>query len=243
MTGILAVVRQPQPLSSWGWAAIEKVKASMGAQLRRRAREARAQRLGRRHGPRARASTKCSVTAPRRARRCSPSLIKDRQRRRPRRRRLTWPALQGDAAKAVAAAALKDTRAGRPPARRRSARCAWASRPTSRASRPSPTSTRSLNDPDRFVRWAGRIAIEHTAARGVEGSRARRDQPARRARRDARVGPHRQRREPAAGASTSSSAMLKQTNLSVDNKLRLYRTFMYTTTEVKDGLPPAERSS
>src|SRR4029453_16056199 len=31
MTGILAVVRQPQPFSSWGWAAIEKVKASMGA--------------------------------------------------------------------------------------------------------------------------------------------------------------------------------------------------------------------
>jgi hypothetical protein len=31
MTGILAVVRQPQPLSSWGWAAIEKVKATMGA--------------------------------------------------------------------------------------------------------------------------------------------------------------------------------------------------------------------
>ena len=29
--GILAVVRQPQPLSSWGWDAIEKVKASMGA--------------------------------------------------------------------------------------------------------------------------------------------------------------------------------------------------------------------
>lgn len=29
-TGILAVVRQPQPLSSWGWAAIERVKASMG---------------------------------------------------------------------------------------------------------------------------------------------------------------------------------------------------------------------
>src|SRR5687768_12767842 len=30
-TGILAVVRQPQPLSSWGWDAIEKVKTSMGA--------------------------------------------------------------------------------------------------------------------------------------------------------------------------------------------------------------------
>ena len=33
MTGILAVVRRPQPLSSWGWDAIEKVKASMGAGL------------------------------------------------------------------------------------------------------------------------------------------------------------------------------------------------------------------
>ncbi len=46
MTGILAVVRQPQPLSSWGWAAIEKVKAGDGRRLRRRAREARAQRVG-----------------------------------------------------------------------------------------------------------------------------------------------------------------------------------------------------
>ena len=31
MSGILAVVRQAQPLSSWGWDAIERVKASMGA--------------------------------------------------------------------------------------------------------------------------------------------------------------------------------------------------------------------
>lgn len=31
MTGILGVVRQPQPLSSWGWAAVERAKASMGA--------------------------------------------------------------------------------------------------------------------------------------------------------------------------------------------------------------------
>jgi hypothetical protein len=35
MTGILAVVRQPQPYSSWGWAAIERVKASMGASFGR----------------------------------------------------------------------------------------------------------------------------------------------------------------------------------------------------------------
>ena len=46
MTGILAVVRQPQPLSSWGWDAIERVKATMGAAIWRGAREARAQRVG-----------------------------------------------------------------------------------------------------------------------------------------------------------------------------------------------------
>jgi putative heme-binding domain-containing protein len=32
MAGILGVVRQPQPLSSWGWAAIEAAKSRMGAQ-------------------------------------------------------------------------------------------------------------------------------------------------------------------------------------------------------------------
>ena len=71
MTGILAVVRQPQPLSSWGWAAIEKVKTSMGAAFGSRAREARAQRVGSRHGARARHSTRCSGTVRHRARRCS----------------------------------------------------------------------------------------------------------------------------------------------------------------------------
>ena len=46
MAGILAVVRQPQPLSSFGWAAIERVKASMGpsfgAELEKLARSATA---------------------------------------------------------------------------------------------------------------------------------------------------------------------------------------------------------
>ena len=50
MTGILAVVRQPQPLSSWGWDAIETVKASMGAgfatELEKLARSASARAAG-----------------------------------------------------------------------------------------------------------------------------------------------------------------------------------------------------
>ena len=41
-TGVLAVVRQPQPLSSWGYAAIEKAKASMGASFATELEEARA---------------------------------------------------------------------------------------------------------------------------------------------------------------------------------------------------------
>ena len=62
-----------------------------------------------------------------------------------------------------------------------------------------------LNDPDRFVRWAGRIALEQTARAEWKDRVLDGNQPARRARRHARLGPDRERREPAAGRSTSSS--------------------------------------
>ena len=52
MTGVLGVVRQPQPLSSWGWAAIEKAKAAMGASFAR-SWSSRAQWFCRQHGPHA----------------------------------------------------------------------------------------------------------------------------------------------------------------------------------------------
>ena len=100
----------------------------------------------------------------------------------------------------------------------------------------------ALLERSRSVRALGRPHRDRThRPRGVEGSRPRRDQPARRARRHARLGPDGQRREPAAGARRSSSACSRQTSLSAENKLRLYRTFMYTATEVKDGLPAAQR--
>ena len=110
MTGILAVVRQPQPLSSWGWDAIEKVKASMGAgfgaELEKLARSASAAPQDRmravlemqRHGALAGADL-------------LKALIKDRV---PdvRRAAVYVAGVQaGDAAKAVAAAALKDANA------------------------------------------------------------------------------------------------------------------------------------
>ena len=90
--------------------------------------------------------------------------------------------VQGEAAKAVAAAALKDRD---PAVRRRAAEALvrMGQSPDKPSLAPAGDIYALLNDPDRFVRWAGRIALEHTAARRLEGPRARRDQPARRARR------------------------------------------------------------
>ncbi len=67
MTGVLAVVRQPQPLSSWGWARDREGEGEHGRVVRHRARAARAQRVGREHGSRPRclrdAAPRCGAVA------------------------------------------------------------------------------------------------------------------------------------------------------------------------------------
>ena len=70
--------------------------------------------------------------------------------------------VQGDAAKTVAAAALKDRD---PAVRRRAAEALvrMGQSPDKPSLAPVADIYALLNDPDRFVRWAGRIAIEHTA--------------------------------------------------------------------------------
>ena len=202
MTGILAVVRQPQPLSSWGWAAIEKVKASMGAgfggELEKVARNASAPGMERaraiyemqRHGA---APSAALLTA----------LDQGRQRRRARRRDLRGRRA-GRGVEDGRGGCAQGSRPGRAPARRRSARAhgpvAGQAQPRARGrylrAAQRPRSVRPLVRPHR--------ARAHRA-RGVEGSRPLRDQSARRARRDARLGPDGQRREPPAARSTSSS--------------------------------------
>jgi putative heme-binding domain-containing protein len=160
MTGILAVVRQPQPLSSWGWEAIERVKASMGgkfaAELERLARTASAAPADRmravlemhRHG--ASPSTEL-LTA----------LVKDRV---PdvRAAAVYVAGAQGtDAARPIAVAALKDSN---PFVQRRAAEAVV--RLGLSASRPSFAPIADvyalLRSPDRFVRYSGRLALEHT---------------------------------------------------------------------------------
>ena len=195
MTGILAVVRQPQPFSSWGWAAIERVKSSMGpgfgAELEKFARNtsgappdrARAVYEMQRHGVPPNAALLTALIADRSADVRAAAIY--------------VAGVQGEASKTVAAAALKDRD---PVVRRRAAEALvrMGQSPDKPSLAPVADIYALLNDPDRFVRWAGRIAIEHTAPGRVEGPRAQGVQPAGRARRHAGARADGQRRGPAA---------------------------------------------
>jgi putative heme-binding domain-containing protein len=245
MTGILAVVRQPQPLSSWGWAAIEKVKTSkgpaFGAELERLARNTGAASLDRvraihemqRHG----APPSANLLG---------ALSKDRDAAL--RAAVVYVAgAQGGLARAeakplaaIAAAGLKDAD---PVVRRRSAEALvrMGHSPDKPGLAPVADIYALLNDPDRFVRWAGRIALERTpradwrdrAAKetnvlgAIEGMLAL-----------VNTAPAGESLQPLID---KQFAMMKQPNLSVENSLRLFRALQYTITEIKGGLSPAQR--
>ena len=236
MTGILAVVRQPQPLSSWGWAAIEKVKASMGAgfgaELEKLARNGSAAGMDRaraiyemqRHG----AAASGDLLA---------ALLKDNNA--DVRAAVTFVAgVQGESAKAVAAAALKDRD---PAVRRRAAEAVvrMGQSPDKPSLVPAGDLYALLNDQDRFVRWAGRIAIEHTAASDWRNRVLGENNPL--AASEGMLAWVRTANGASLQPMLDKQLPLLKQNLSVDDKLRLYRTFMYTATEIKDGLTPAQR--
>jgi putative heme-binding domain-containing protein len=160
MTGILAVVRQPQPLSTFGWEAIEKVKAAMGPsfgpELERMARDSNANPQDRmrallemqRHGGAPRATL-------------LEALLKDRSVEVRGAAAYVVGLHSSDAAKAVTAAAMKDASAF---VQRRAAEAAV--RQGLAADRPSFVPVADiyalLKSPDRFVRYAARLALEHT---------------------------------------------------------------------------------
>src|SRR5688572_30352440 len=160
MTGILAVVRQPQPLSSWGWEAIEKVKASMGAgfaaELEKLARSVSAAPADR---VRALLEMQRHGGAPNAA--LLQALVKDRNADVRAAAAYVVGLHSSDNAKAVAASALKDAN---PLVQRRAAeslvRMGLAA--TSPSFAPVADIYALLRSGDRFVRYAGRIALEHT---------------------------------------------------------------------------------
>ena len=244
MTGILAVVRQPQPLSSWGWAAIEKVKTSMGAsfgsELERLARNASAPAADRvraiyemqRHGVPPAADL-------------LGALGKDKDAGV--RAAVVYVAgVQGGLAKEnarvqamVAAAALKDSS---PLVRRRAAEALV--RMGQSADKPSLAPAADiyalLNDQDRFVRWAGRIALERTA-RSEWKDRALKETNPLGALEGMVALVNTANGESLQPLIDKQLAMMKQANLPVETRLRLFRAFEYTTTEIKEGLSPAQR--
>lgn len=237
MTGILAVVRQPQPLSSWGWDAIEKVKASMGAnfgaELDKLARNTSASAADRaraiyemqRHGAPPSSALLTSLIADR-----TPEV---------RAAAVFVAGVQGAAASRVAAAALKDRD---PVVRRRSAEALvrMGQSPDKPSLAPVADVYALLNDTDRFVRWAGRLALEHTA-RNEWKDRVLKETNPLGALEGSLAWVRTANGESLDPIVNKLFAMMKQTSLSTENKLRLYRTLMYTTTEIKGGLSAAQR--
>jgi putative heme-binding domain-containing protein len=237
MTGILAVVRQPQPLSSWGWAAIEKVKAGMGAgfaaELEKLSRNgaaapgdrSRAVLEMQRHGAAPNAALLTALAADK-----SPEV---------RAAAIYIAGVQGQAARDVAAAGLKDRD---PVARRRAAEALvrMGQSPDKPSLAPVADIYALLNDPDRFVRWAGRIALEQTARAEWKDRVLKETNPL-----GALEGMLAWVRT-AGGDSLQpvldrQFAMMKAAGMSAENRLRLYRALMYTIAEVKGGLSPAQR--
>jgi putative heme-binding domain-containing protein len=160
MTGILAVVRQPQPLSSWGWAAIEKVKTSMGASF-----GAELEKLARAAGASVQDRVRAVLEMQRHG--VPPSgdllraLVKDRAADVRAAAIYVAGVQNGDAARAVAAAGLSDASAV---VQRRAAEALVRQglTPAQPPFAPVPAIYALLQSPDRFVRYSGRIALEHT---------------------------------------------------------------------------------
>jgi putative heme-binding domain-containing protein len=236
MRGILGVVRQPQPLSSWGWAAIERAKASMGAgfgaELERLARDRAADGQDRsqaiyflqRHGlPPKPELLNALLRDPDARVRAAVVYIAGNQ--------------AGDAPRQVAIAALKDAD---PLVRRRALESLIllgieADKP---GFAPVSDIYALLGDPDRFVRFAARVALERTP-RAEWRARVLED-----------TNPVSAMEGMVAFVRTSASradlqpllrkqvATMSDASLSVDNKLRLLRAFQLAAAERKAAVGP-----
>jgi putative heme-binding domain-containing protein len=241
-TGILGVVRQEQPLSSWGWAAIERVKTAMGdgafgAALERLARDTGADAMDRaravyelqRHGPAPSAQLLTGLAADARpAVRAAVMFVAGYQR--------------GGNARAAAAAGLKDADAL---VRRRAAEALvrLGQSPDRASLAPVGDIYALLSDNDRFVRWAGRILLEHTPRVDWQARVLTDTSPT--SAPEAMVAWAR-----TAGRTTGLEplidrqlTLMREATWPVGDTLRLYRAFMLTTTLVPGtaGLSAADR--
>jgi putative heme-binding domain-containing protein len=240
MSGILAVVRQPQPLSSWGWAAIEKAKASMGAsfatELEKLARTASAN-----GGDRARALLELQRHGPAPSADLLRVLSTDRDVNVRAAAVYAAGVQTSDGAKSVAAAALRDAD---PFVRRRAAEAIVRQglTPGQPSFAPVADLYALLKDGDRFVRYSGRLALEHTPRNGwlklvmsetnvvplTEGLLAA-----------VNTTPADQAATDLAPVFEKIVGLMKRPSLTTDDKIRVLRTFQVAATEMPNGVDAA----
>jgi putative heme-binding domain-containing protein len=248
LTGIYAVVRQPQPLSTWGWAAIESVKTAMGATAFGTALETLARNTTAAGMDRARAIYELQRHGLPPGAEFLRGLVADRDLN----VRAAVVYVAGihttDGAKAVAAAALRDSEAL---VQRRAAEAIVRQGLT--PGRPSFAPIADvfalLRSPDRFVRYSGRVALEHTPRREwmplvmnetnvialTEGLLALTNTAA-----AAQTGSVQSELRP---IFEKLIALMKQTTLPADQKIRILRSFQVAATEVPGGVDPEIRKT
>jgi putative heme-binding domain-containing protein len=239
MSGILAVVRQPQPLSSWGWAAIERAKASMGAAFDREL-----EALARNGAAAARDRARALFELQRHGTPPSAALLAAMMKDRATDVRAAAVYLAGlqtaDAAKAVAAAALTDAA---PIVQRRAAEALVRQglSPSAPSFAPVPDVYALLKSPDRFVRYAGRLALEHTPRAAwttlvmaetavvplTEGLLAL-----------ANTASEAQAQSELRPVYGKLVALMQRPGLSPDEKIRVLRTFQVAAAQTAGGVPP-----
>lgn len=237
--GVMGAVRQPQPLSSWGHAALLKKKEEMGeawgTELERVARDSTAESRDRvqalmllqRFGPKPNADLlrPLSQDADTAVRAAAVYVVGQHG---------------SDRAKAIAAAALKDKD---PFVRRRAAEALV--RMGLSADKPSFAPIDDLyallNDSDRFVRYAGRLALERTPRDEWKAKVLAESNP--RGALDGLVALI--RTNPPGGAGLvplfEKELALFKKGLGVEDELRLLRTFHLTCMEIEEGCPPELR--
>jgi putative heme-binding domain-containing protein len=241
MSGVFAIVRQPQPISSWGWAAIERLKTSMGVsfgtELEKLARTTTAA-----PGDRARAILELQRHGPAPTPELLRALIKDRDADVRAAAVYAAGVQTSAAAMAVAAAALKDAS---PLVKRRAAEAIVRQglTPGKPSFAPVADIYALLKDPDRFVRYEGRIALEHTP-RGewmplvmketalvplTEGLLALTNTAPPQS--DADLAP----------IFEKVVGLMKRPNLTPEEKIRVLRTFEVAATETRGGVAPEIR--
>ncbi len=238
-SGILAVVRQPQPLSSWGHAALLKAKDAMGAswatELEKLTRDGSAEERDRvqalsileRLGPKPSADLLRLLSGDSNAAVRSGVMFVAGQ--------------QGsDAAKAIAAAGIKDSD---PFVRRRAAEALVRLGLSENASPFAPVGDlyAMLSDGDRFVRYAGRLALERTPREQWSGRALAETRPLPAI--EGMVALIRTAKAPSdyQPVYEKQLAMFKAGGLSVDDQLRLLRAFALNATATDTGAPAAIR--